>query len=68
MQYGDLDLNAKKLVSYVGSNPANDNPTYVDYNSLPPLPEAVNQRDADLIHFWHKVHFIYKFFESFMQH
>ncbi|CAD5189603.1 unnamed protein product [Musa acuminata subsp. malaccensis] len=56
MQYGDLDLNAKKLVSYVGSNPANDNPTYVDYNSLPPLPEAVNQRDADLIHFWHKFH------------
>ncbi|KAL9227261.1 hypothetical protein vseg_002974 [Gypsophila vaccaria] len=55
MQYGDLKLNKDTLHLYMGSNPANENITYVDNNSLRPLSgKAVNQRDADLVHFWEK--------------
>ena len=39
----------------MGTNPANDNYTFVDENSLRPSSKAVNQRDADLLHFWDKV-------------
>lgn len=57
MQYGDLELNADSLFLYMGTNPANDNFTFVDENSLKSsVPRrAVNQRDADLLHFWDKV-------------
>lgn len=61
MQYGDLNLNKEDLVLYMGTNPANDNYTFVDNNSLRLPSKAVNQRDADLVHFWDKVcllHFI----------
>lgn len=55
MQYGDLKLNKEDLFIYLGTNPANDNFTFVDDNSLRPSSKAVNQRDADLLHFWDKV-------------
>lgn len=55
MQYGDLKLSKDALYLYLGTNPANDNFTYVDDNSLRPSSKAVNQRDADLVHFWEKV-------------
>ena len=58
MQYGSLDLNAEHLFSYIGSNPANENTTFVEDNSLPSLSRAVNQRDADLVYFWRRVRFI----------
>lgn len=56
MQYGDLELNMKDLFLYLGSNPLNENATFVDDNSLLSFSKAaVNQRDADLVYFWHKV-------------
>lgn len=55
MQYGDLKLSKEDLFKYMGTDPANDNFTYVDDNSLRPSSKAVNQRDADLLHFWNKV-------------
>ncbi|KAF2304375.1 hypothetical protein GH714_030576 [Hevea brasiliensis] len=54
MQYGDTGLSTNNLFLYMGTNPANDNYTFVDENSLRPPSKAVNQRDADLVHFWHK--------------
>ncbi|KAM3336550.1 hypothetical protein ACQJBY_030514 [Aegilops geniculata] len=54
MQYGSLDLNDQHLFLYIGSNPANDNTTFVEDNSLPSFSSAVKQRDADLVYFWHK--------------
>ena len=50
-----LDLNAEQLLLYIGSNPANDNTSFVEDNSLPSFSRAVNQRDADLVYFWQKV-------------
>lgn len=55
MQYGDLKLSKEHIVLYMGTNPANDNYTYIDENFLRPPAKAVNQRDADLLHFWDKV-------------
>ena len=55
MQYGDVGLSKDNLFTYLGTNPANDNSTFVDENSLQPPTTAVNQRDADLVHFWDKV-------------
>ncbi|KAL8522174.1 hypothetical protein ACS0TY_012354 [Phlomoides rotata] len=54
MQYGDVNLSVETLFMYMGTNPANDNFTYVDDNSLRPSTKVVNQRDAELLHFWHK--------------
>ncbi|KAL3498572.1 hypothetical protein ACH5RR_041304 [Cinchona calisaya] len=54
MQYGDLKLSLEDLFLYMGTNPANDNYTFVNENSLRPSSKAVNQRDADLLHFWQK--------------
>ncbi|KAJ0940153.1 putative legumain protein [Helianthus annuus] len=54
MQYGDLPLSIDNLYVYMGTNPANDNFTFSEENSLFRSPKAVNQRDADLLHFWHK--------------
>ena len=56
MQYGDLPLSKDHIFLYMGTNPANDNFTFVNDNFLlQPPSKAVNQRDADLLHFWHKV-------------
>ncbi|KAL2317893.1 hypothetical protein Fmac_031769 [Flemingia macrophylla] len=57
MQYGDIGFSSDVLFLYLGTNPANDNLTFVDENSLwsrSQPSKAVNQRDADLIHFWEK--------------
>ncbi|KAB2627773.1 vacuolar-processing enzyme-like [Pyrus ussuriensis x Pyrus communis] len=54
MQYGDVGLNKNNLFVYMGTNPANENFTFLGQNSLRPSSKAVNQRDADLVHFWHK--------------
>ncbi|XP_021716668.1 vacuolar-processing enzyme-like [Chenopodium quinoa] len=55
MQFGDTELKQDLLYLYMGTNPANENFTYVDDNSLhPSSSKSVNQRDADLIHFWNK--------------
>jgi legumain len=55
MQYGDIGISKEHLFLYMGTNSANDNYTFVDENSLrPPTKAAVNQRDADLVHFWYK--------------
>jgi legumain len=54
MQYGDTDLNEEPLFLFMGSNPDNDNFSFIEENRLPSSSRAVNQRDADLLHFWHK--------------
>ncbi|KAH7574316.1 hypothetical protein JRO89_XS03G0281500 [Xanthoceras sorbifolium] len=54
MQYGDVGLSKENLFLYMGTNPANDNYTFVDENSLRTPSKATNQRDADLVHFWDK--------------
>lgn len=55
MQYGDLKLSVENLFLYMGTNPANDNHSFVGNNALQLSSKAVNQRDADLLHFWNKV-------------
>lgn len=54
MQFGDIGLSRDSLFLYLGSNPANENFTFMGRNSLVPPSKTVNQRDADLIHFWDK--------------
>ncbi|XP_051129169.1 vacuolar-processing enzyme [Andrographis paniculata] len=56
MQYGDLQLSMEDLYSYIGTNPANDNFTFAKDNMLHlgSPSKAVNQRDAELLHFWDK--------------
>jgi legumain len=62
MQYGDINIDVEEMERYLGFDPANENVT------KPVLPganlastlmagkeSAVNQRDADLLHLWHKV-------------
>lgn len=55
MQYGDIVLSEDALFAYFGTNPGNDNFTFVDVDSLQPPTAVVNQRDADLVYFWEKV-------------
>ncbi|CAL9085575.1 unnamed protein product [Musa textilis] len=55
MQYADLHLNTQKLSLYMGFNPSGDGVTPVA-NPLPSLTQTVNQRDAELVHFWLKLH------------
>ncbi|XP_077210656.1 vacuolar-processing enzyme-like [Tasmannia lanceolata] len=54
MQYGDVGLSKEQLFLYIGTNPANDNFSFIDSNALPSFSKAVNQRDADLLYFWNK--------------
>lgn len=54
MQFGDIGISKDSLFLYLGSNPANENFTFMGRNSLVPPSKTVNQRDADLIHFWDK--------------
>lgn len=53
MQYGDLDLSSKRLSLYIGYNPHNGSATHA--YSLPTNLEAIDQRDASLVFFWHEV-------------
>uniref|UniRef100_A0A7N0RHE8 Legumain prodomain domain-containing protein n=1 Tax=Kalanchoe fedtschenkoi TaxID=63787 RepID=A0A7N0RHE8_KALFE len=54
MQFGDIKLSRDNLYLYMGTDPANDNFTFVNENSLMQPMKVVNQRDADLVHFWDK--------------
>ncbi|KAG8495421.1 hypothetical protein CXB51_013135 [Gossypium anomalum] len=54
MQYGDIALSKDAHFAYFGTNPANDNFTFVDVDSLQPPTAVVNQRDADLVYFLEK--------------
>ncbi|KAM3702019.1 hypothetical protein ACB098_05G218900 [Castanea mollissima] len=56
MQYGDKKLSNECLYSYMGTNPANDNDTSVEYASSPSTLRVVNQRDVNLLYLWHKYH------------
>lgn len=61
MQYGDIKIDVEELERFLGFDPTNENVT------KPELPELfsatpnnilthVEQREADLVHFWHKYH------------
>jgi len=60
MQYGDIKIDVEELERFLGFDPTNENVT------KPELPELfsatpnnilthIEQREADLVHFWHKV-------------
>nr|AWD84474.1 asparaginyl endopeptidase 3 [Pigea enneasperma] len=55
-QYGNVSLAKDSLFVYMGTDPANDNKTFVEENTLRRPLKAVHSRDADLLHFWHKYH------------
>ena len=58
MKYGNASRGNDLVSSYIGTNPANDNYTFLHDSSSPPTPaRLVSQRDADLLHFWQKVFF-----------
>ncbi|KAJ6910121.1 vacuolar-processing enzyme-like [Populus alba x Populus x berolinensis] len=56
MQYGNMELSKELLSSYVGTNAANDN--YATNNNIEEYPSMIprvfDQREATLLHFWHK--------------
>ncbi|KAF8724823.1 hypothetical protein HU200_020761 [Digitaria exilis] len=58
MQYGDRSLDGQSMYNFIGTDPANDNATFAQDNSLLRRrfsgSAAVNQRDADLVYFWQK--------------
>ncbi|KAK6267828.1 hypothetical protein QUC31_011988 [Theobroma cacao] len=59
MQYGNMTLEKDVLFSYMGTNPANDNykPTATAHPMNSPMSsKVVSQRDASLLHLWHKFH------------
>ncbi|XP_030975601.1 vacuolar-processing enzyme-like isoform X2 [Quercus lobata] len=56
MQYGNIEQSNECLYYYMGTNTANDNYTFVENPSSPSTLRVVNQRDANLLHFWHKYH------------
>lgn len=63
LQFGDIDINVEELELYLGYDPKNENvsspilPRLELDNSLEGRKDiGVNQRDADLLHFWHKVY------------
>jgi legumain len=57
MEYGDKTFKDEKLFLYQGFDPANANMT----NRLlwPGLEGAINQRDADILFMWKRVHSSY---------
>jgi legumain len=57
MQYGNMELSKELLSSYLGTNAANDNyATSINIEEYPSMiPRAFDQREATLLHFWHKV-------------
>ncbi|KAK4388769.1 Vacuolar-processing enzyme [Sesamum angolense] len=54
MQFGDLKLSAETLSVYMGTEPSKGNHTTAYDNSPSHLSGVVNQRDADVLHFWYK--------------
>lgn len=64
MEFGDLNITTEELDWYLGFDPANENISgpIVPRDNLAtsvgePNERHVNQRDADLVHFWHRVQF-----------
>jgi legumain len=62
LEFGDLKINTEELDWYLGFDPANENvtgpivPRDNFANSLgDPKERHVLQRDADLVHYWHRV-------------
>ncbi|KAH7866941.1 hypothetical protein Vadar_026989 [Vaccinium darrowii] len=55
MKYGNTKLGKNSLYSYFGSSPTNDNYTFITHDSST-ISKAASQRDAELLHFWHKFH------------
>jgi legumain len=53
MQYGDVEIEAEELEQYLGFDPANENVTKPGL-SEPAVRGNVPQREADLLHLWHK--------------
>lgn len=51
MQYGELDIDEEDVAEYIGSDPANDKASRL----VGAAQGSVLQRDADLLHLWHKV-------------
>ncbi|XP_024031870.1 vacuolar-processing enzyme alpha-isozyme [Morus notabilis] len=54
MQYGDTSFTGNLLSAYMGNNPKNSSTAIDELDSSTPLGSSVSQRDADLLHFWHK--------------
>ncbi|KAJ1264391.1 hypothetical protein BS78_09G259700 [Paspalum vaginatum] len=56
MQYGDLRLGAaESLYQFMGTDPANDDDDKQPLlHPTPTSSKSVNQRDADLVHFWQR--------------
>ncbi|KAF5741617.1 vacuolar-processing enzyme-like [Tripterygium wilfordii] len=59
MQYGSKKIQKDSLFKYIGTNPVNENFTFNNNYYAPEATSvstnaAPNQRDADLLHFWHK--------------
>jgi len=63
MQYGDLRIDVEELERFLGFDPANENvtkpdlPKILSQNTHKRHLTHVPQRDADLLHLWHKVYF-----------
>lgn len=59
MQYGDVKIDAEKVELYLGFDPANENVTKPELRepavAIAPVHAHVPQREADLLHLWHKV-------------
>lgn len=62
MQYGDIKIDAEEMELYLGFDPANENATSPDLLEAAPSNAQVHnigmhipQREADLLHLWHKV-------------
>lgn len=58
MQYGDVKIDAEKVEVYLGFDPANENVTKPEIPEPAPVRGTgmhVPQREADLLHLWHKV-------------
>ncbi|KAJ7952081.1 vacuolar-processing enzyme-like [Quillaja saponaria] len=59
MQYGSLNYSKDFLVTYIGNNPENDGYTVTaasGYLFSTSTTRAVSQRDANILHLWHKFH------------
>ncbi|PQQ21142.1 vacuolar-processing enzyme [Prunus yedoensis var. nudiflora] len=56
MQYGDMSHRKEFLLTYMGTDPANDSYTSMEDISSPSISRVVSQRDADLLHLHHKFH------------
>ncbi|GFP80184.1 vacuolar-processing enzyme gamma-isozyme [Phtheirospermum japonicum] len=61
MQYGDINLSVETLSTYMGVN--TETTDHINFTlQYPILP--INQRDADLVHFWHKVTYLQSIFRN----